>query len=146
MSGNITSADISASMTVDNLYTSAQTLAGFAADNIFDANSLELAQTVMGADGTLSAGYVYAPVDQTWHIMPDSDSYTIFQDWAKYSRSALTVYRCNMTITFAANGSKYTLSNGVLVNANIIPSAGRVLQPITALIRWESVTPSSYSA
>lgn len=145
MSGIITAADVVATMTVTNLYPTGFQLQGFTADNIFDATSLELAETVMGVDGTLSAGAVLTSIDQTWHIMPDSPTYTKFQAWATTSRTSIAVYRCNATIIFPTHGKKYTCSNGVLVNVQTMASAGKIVQPITALIRWESVTPSEYS-
>ena len=146
MSGIITAADVAATMTVTNLYTSGFTMQGFTADNIFEATNLELAETVMGVDGTLSAGAVLNSVDQTWHIMPDSPTYTKFQTWATTSRTSIAVYRCNATIIFPTHGKKYTCSNGVLVNVGAMAAAGRTVQPITALIRWETVTPSEYSS
>jgi len=146
MSGIITAADVAATMTVTNLFPSGFTMQGFTADNIFEATNLELAETVMGVDGTLSAGAVLNSVDQTWHIMPDSPTYTKFQTWATTSRTSIAVYRCNATIIFPTHGKKYTLTNGVLVNVAAMAAAGRTVQPITALIRWESVTPSEYSS
>ncbi|EIC83984.1 hypothetical protein [Serratia sp. M24T3] len=146
MSGIITAADVVATMTVTNLYTSGFTLQGFTADNIFDVTNLELAETVMGVDGTLSAGAILTPMDQTWHIMPDSATYTKFQTWATTSRTSIAVYRCNATIIFPTHGKKYTCTNGVLINCTTMASAAKTVQPITALIRWESVTPSEYSS
>lgn len=146
MSGIITAADVAWSMTVDNLYTSGFTMSGFTADNIFDAGTLELAETIMGVDGTLSAGAILTAIDQTVHLMPDSPAYTKFQTWATTSRSSIAVYRCNATVIFPSHGKKYVCTNGVLVNCQSVPSAGRTVSPVTALIRWESITPSEYSS
>lgn len=146
MSGTITSADVVVNMTVTNLYTSGFQMQGFTADNIFDAESLEIAETVIGIDGKLSAGAVLAPLDQTWHIMPDSPCYTKIQTWITTSRTSIAVFRCNATIVFPTHGKKYTCANGVLVKSNVMPGAGKTVQPITALIRWETVTPSEYSS
>lgn len=146
MSGIITAADVAWSMTVNNLYPSGFTMSGFTADNIFDVNSLELAETIMGVDGTLSAGAILNPLDQTVHLMPDSPAYSKFQTWATTSRTSIAVYKCNATIVFPTHGKKYVCTNGVLVNCQTMASAGRVVSPITALIRWESITPSDYTS
>jgi hypothetical protein len=87
-----------------------------------------------------------AAVDQTWHIMPDSPTYTKFQTWSTTSRTSIAVFRCNATIIFPTHGKKYTCTNGVLVNCQVMAGAGKTVQPITALIRWETVIPSEYSA
>ncbi len=146
MSNIITAADVVATMTVTNLYPSGFPMEGFTADNIFDAGNVELAETIMGVDGKLSAGAILTAVDQTWHIMPDSPCYTKIQEWASKSRTAITVFRCNATIVFPTHGKKYTCTNGVLVNTTLMAGAGRTVNPITALIRWETVVPSEYSA
>ena len=49
--------------------------------------------------------------------------------------------------TFTSSlGKKYIMTNGILQRARRMPSAGRVLQPVTGLIQWETVTPAGYSA
>lgn len=146
MSNIITAADVVATMTVTNLYTSGFQLEGFTADNIFDAGNVDLAETIMGVDGKLSAGAILTSIDQTWHIMPDSPSYTKIQNWANLSRTSIAAYRCNATIVFPTHGKKYTCTNGVLVNAPLMPGAGRTVNPITMLIRWQNAVPSEYSA
>lgn len=146
MSNTITSADAIMMLTVTNLYPTAQQIQGFAAEDIFDTEALELAQTVRGADGKLSAGFIYGDLPQTIHIMPDSDSRVIFDTWATTSRTSVAVFRCNMTLILPAIGRKYTLTNGVLKRWKAMPDAKRVLQASQALIEWESITAEVYSA
>lgn len=146
MSGNtITSADAIITLTVANLYTSGVQLQGFAADNIYGTEALDLAETVRGADGKLSAGFIYGNINQTFHIMPDSDSRTVFDTWATMSRTGIMVYRCNMTVILPAIGRKYSCVNGVLKQWKALPDAARVLQPAQAVIEWESVTAEAYN-
>ena len=142
MAQTITSADASVQITVENLYPTGFAMSGFAADNIFDAENVELAQTVRGADGKLSAGFVFGDITQTFHIMPDSPIYSKIQTWINTTVASKAVYRCNATALFKSNGRKYTCTNGVLVNAGLIPAAGRILQPITMQIKWEVVSAS----
>ena len=144
MAKTITSADAVIQLSVDILYMMGFQLQGFAADNIFDANSVDIAQTVRGADGKLSAGFIYGDISQTFHIMPDSPSYQKIQAWMNSSMSTGAVYRCNAVQTFKTNGKKYICSNGVMTTGMIMPSAARTLQPITFTIQWETVAASEY--
>ncbi|NHB63323.1 phage tail fiber protein [Photorhabdus sp. RW14-46] len=145
MSDTITSADAVITLTVTNLYPSGVQLQGFAADNIFETEALDLAETVRGADGKLSVGFIYGNINQTIHIMPDSESRTIFDTWATTSRTSVSVFRCNATVILPAIGRKYTLVNGVLKQWKTMPDAGKVLQAAQAVIEWESITGEAYS-
>jgi len=147
MAGNtITSADAIFALTVTNLYPSAQTLEGYAADAMFALGDTEMAVTVRGADGKLSGGFVFGQYLQTITIMPDSPSRDVFETWQLTSQTSKAVFRCNATIILPAIGRKYTLTNGVLVRVKAIPDAQRVLQAATYQIDWESVIGENYQA
>lgn len=145
MAKTITSADSTFALSVTNLFPTAQNLQGYAADAMFALGDTEFAQTVRGADGKLSAGFVFGQYLQTITLMPDSDSYDMVQTWMKTTRTAVAVFRCNATIIIPAIQAKFTLSNGVLVRAKAIPDAQRVLQPITFQIDWENVTADPFT-
>lgn len=142
----ITSADSIFALTVTNLFPSAQTLEGYAADAMFALGDTEMAQSVRGADGKLSAGFVFGEYLQTITIMPDSPSRQIFETWQLTSQTAKAVFRCNATIILPAIGKKFTLTNGVLQRAKTMPDANRVLQAMTFQINWENVVPEDYNA
>ncbi|MDI9276167.1 hypothetical protein QMZ65_02975 [Pantoea sp. EABMAA-21] len=146
MANTITSADAIFALTVTNLYPSAQTLEGYAADAMFALGDTEMATTVRGADGKLSAGFVFGEYLQTITIMPDSPSRDIFETWQLTSLTSKAVFRCNATIILPAISRKYTLVNGVLQRVKAIPDAQRVLAAQTFQINWESVTGASYTA
>ncbi|MBL3522876.1 hypothetical protein IM876_09390 [Serratia plymuthica] len=113
---------------------------------MFALGDTEFAQTVRGADGKLSAGFVYGQYLQTITLMPDSDSYDMVQTWMKTSRTAAAIFRCNGTIIIPGIQGKFTMSNGVLVRGKVMPDAGRVLQQITFQIDWENVTAEPFSS
>jgi len=146
MANTITSADAIFSLTVTNLFPSAQILEGYAADAMFALGDTELAQSVRGADGKLSAGFVFGENLQTITIMPDSPSRELFETWALTSRTSVAVFRCNATIILPAISRKFTLTNGVLQRVKAMPDAQRVLQAMTYQINWENVTGEAYNA
>lgn len=140
MSGNtITAADCIFTLTVDNIYPSGVVLEGFAADNIYTTDTKTLAETVLGADGYLSAGFVHTSVNQTISIMPDSDSWDVFENWATLSVAGIAVFRCSATVLLPALGKKYTHINGVFKSWKALPDAQRVLQAGQAVIEWGRV-------
>lgn len=145
MANTITSADAIFALTVPNLYNSAQTIEGYQADAMFALGDTEVATSVRGADGKLSAGFVFGEQLQTISIMPDSPSLNIFDTWYKTSQTAKAVFRCNATIILPAISRKYTLTNGVLQRVKVIPDANRVLQGMTFQINWENVVEEEYN-
>lgn len=145
MSNTITSADSIFALTVTNLFPSAQTLEGYAADAMFALGDTEMAVSVRGADGKLSAGFVFGEYLQTITIMPDSPSRELFETWQLTSLTSKAVFRCNATIILPAISRKFTLTNGVLQRVKAIPDAQRVLQAMTFQINWESVIGESYN-
>ncbi|EFE93995.1 phage tail fiber protein [Serratia odorifera] len=146
MSGNtITSADVIITLSVINLYPRGVQLQGFAADNIYGTDALTLAETVRGADGKLSAGFVYSNINQTFYIMPDSESRDIFDTWSTMSRASVAVFRCNATVVLPALKRQYKCVNGVLKQWKALPDAGRTLQASQAIIEWESITPEAFN-
>lgn len=146
MSNTITSADSIFVLTVTNLFPSAQTLEGYAADAMFALGDTEMAVSVRGADGKLSGGFVFGEYLQTITIMPDSPSRDLFETWQLTSLTSKAVFRCNATIILPAISRKFTLTNGILQRVKAIPDAQRVLQAMTFQINWESVVGEAYNA
>lgn len=146
MSNTITSADSIFALTVTNLFPSAQTLEGYAADAMFALGDTEMAVSVRGADGKLSGGFVFGEYLQTITIMPDSPSRELFETWQLTSLTSKAVFRCNATIILPAISRKFTLTNGILQRVKAIPDAQRVLQAMTFQINWESCVGESYNA
>ncbi|MDK1085334.1 phage tail fiber protein [Cronobacter sakazakii] len=145
MSNTITSADSIFAITVTNLFPSAQTLEGYAADAMFALGDTEMAVSVRGADGKLSGGFVFGEYLQTITIMPDSPSRELFETWQLTSLTSKAVFRCNATIILPAISRKFTLTNGILQRVKAIPDAQRVLQAMTFQINWESVVGEAYN-
>ncbi|HFY1707503.1 hypothetical protein M0X61_24675 [Salmonella enterica] len=146
MSNTITSADSIFALTVTNLFPSAQTLEGYAADAMFALGDTEMAVSVRGADGKLSGGFVFGEYLQTITIMPDSPSRDLFETWQLTSLTSKAVFRCNATIILPSISRKFTLTNGILQRVKAIPDAQRVLQAMTFQINWESVVGEAYNA
>lgn len=123
---------------VTGLFDVPQLLQGFVADNPFSQDDVTIAETVMTMEGNLSAGYTPSSIMQTITILPDSPSAQFFSDWVQASKTDSTLFRCYGNLTIPGLQANYTLTSGVLKTAPIIPSAGKILKPLSFKIEWPS--------
>lgn len=144
MANNITSADSTFALVIADLYDTPQLLQGYSADAAFGFESVDNVETVMGIDGTMSAGFVFAPVEQTITIMPDSPSAIIFQQWWKQQRSDKNVYWASAVVNIPGISQIVTLTDGVLVSGPPAATAGRVLQAMEFRVRWKNASYTAY--
>lgn len=135
----ITAADASFVLSSTDFALSATLLEGYAADAAFATDNADTAETSLGVDGKLSAGWVPRSYNQTITLQPDSPSRPVFDLLVAAQDAARTVFRLNGIISMPGNKYSYTMSRGVLKNYSAIPSAQRVLQPMTFVIEWEKV-------
>lgn len=135
----ITSANSTFSIAVTGLFPAPQLLQGYAADDAFSAEAIDMAEVVMGVDGQMSYGWVFNPTPMTVTLMPTSPSLAIFEAWTNLQKAQQEVYRCDGAIRLPAIGRSYVLKNGVLKNASQMPAVKKTLQPMTFQIVWERI-------
>jgi hypothetical protein len=140
--GTITGANAIVMLTIPGVFPQPQQLQGFAADDVFDTDAIESAETVMGVDGRLSAGFVYVPVNQTYALQADSESTFVFDNWWAANQVAQDVFRANGVVLLKAVGKKWTLTNGALTSYKPIPDTKKLLQPQRYRITWERIFPA----
>lgn len=136
----LTAANAILMLGVTGLFTVPRRLQGFAADNITDLGDLTLAETSMGVDGRLSAGYVNNAVTQNITLQADSESNDMFEFWQQTMRQRLDTYFAFGSILLRATGRRYTLTRGVLTSASVMPAVNKTLQPRRFTLTWESVS------
>lgn len=140
---SITSANAVLLLSVPPLFSAPQQLQGFSTDDITDVDPIQAVEAMMGVDGVLSGGFVYAEIKQKITLQADSPSNQIFETWWKSQRMITDVYFATATLLLPSVNKKYAFNNGLLSIYPPVPSAKRVLQPRTYEITWESVTPSA---
>ncbi|ELN4045785.1 TPA: hypothetical protein MM157_005334 [Klebsiella variicola subsp. variicola] len=143
---NITAADTIIELVIAELYPSGFNLVEFEAQNIFEMGDTDMAEYQRTADGKLLGGFVYGDLSWTFHLAASSPSIKYIDNWQNTQIATRSVLRANGTVIQPSLGKKYIMTNGILQRARRMPSAGRVLQPVTGLIQWETVTPAAYSA
>lgn len=117
-------------------------LFGYSADKAFDTDAIELAETNMGVDGRMTAGYTPNPVKQTITLQADSPSKTVFSIIVQGMKTAREIFYITGNIVLPSTGEVFSLTRGVLTSAKQIPDAHKVLQPVDYVITWESINRS----
>lgn len=137
----ITSADASFVISSADFALAATILQGYAADAAFATDNAETAQTSLGVDGKLSAGWVPRSYNQTITLQPDSPSRPLFDAIVTAQDAGRAIYRLSGVLHLPGNKYSYTMSRGVLKSYSSIPNAQKILQPMTFVIEWEKILP-----
>lgn len=135
----ITSADATFVISSADFALAATIIEGYAADAAFAMENADAAETSLGVDGKLSAGWVPRSYNQTITLQPDSPARPIFDGIVAAQDAGRTVYRLNGVITLPGNQYSHSMSRGVLKNYSAMSNAQRILQPMTYQIEWERV-------
>ena len=140
---NITSADSTLILTVEDLYSSGFTVTNFAADTAFEAADSTIAETRMGVDGKLAAGYTPNPTELTLTVEADSDSAEKLQNVYEKSVTNKKAYVVKAQVTIPAISKEITLKNGVMTTARSFPSVKKTLDSVSYKFVFESVSSAS---
>lgn len=117
---------------------------GFPPDDVFVCEDADVAETQMGVDANMSAGYVPFSTQTTFSLQADSASNTFFEQWIAAQKAIKEIlFATNGVAAFPSVGTTYTMTKGVLMRIPQIPSAGKVLRPRKYGITWQSVDPAS---
>jgi hypothetical protein len=138
---SITAANALITLAVESVFPNAVQIQGFAADDLFDAEDMEIVETLMGVDGYLSAGYVNVPFNMNISLQADSLSNFLFDQWFAAQRAAQDVFAADGEIVLPSIGTSTILSNGYLVKYKPVADAKKLLQPRKYMIRFNSNQP-----
>ena len=135
---SITSANAILMLGILDLFPVPQQLQGFAADDVTDLSDLAPAETMMGVDGKLSAGFVFVPVQQGIMLNADSDSNDLFDAWYAAQQAAREIYYASGILRLTSVNRSFVLTKGVLSSYKPAPDVKKVLQPRKYSITWQS--------
>lgn len=138
----ITSANAIYQITIPGVFNVPVQLQQFATDDIFDTGAIPAAEVMMGVDGILTAGFVFAPVEQGISLQADSPSIALFETWRSAEVNARDKFPAQAVIVLTTLNTKWALTKGFLRNFPPMPDAKRVLQPRKFSITWEAVSPA----
>lgn len=140
---SITSANSVFMLAVPDLFPVPVKLQGYSADDAFMADAVVVAETLMGVDGKLSAGYVPNPTVITVTLQADSPSIALFEAVVQAMQAARDTYALSATIAIPGVSRAYACVKGFLTEYKPMPDAKKLLQPVTYKITFESVTASA---
>lgn len=131
MNLDITSANAIAVMTVDMLFPAGFQLQMFGADAGINQDTVQVADTRMGIDGFMVAGFTPSIKIVTITLEAASPSKTYLSNLWRAMESTKRPYRCSLVCTLPSLFSVYTWTDGVLREGSTFPNMAQMLEPTT---------------
>lgn len=126
-------------LSVNGIFPSPIRLQGYSADDVYDNEEIDTAETSMGIDGLLSAGLIFVEIPWSITLQANSASNQVFDTWYQQQIANQDVSSGTMNIQLPGLGYKWVYSNGFLKKMNVAPSAKKIAQPRKFTIVWNSV-------
>lgn len=137
--GNITSANASGNIIVDEIFPNGFILNAFATDAALAMDEETLAETRMGVDGKMAAGYIPSIKSLTLSLEPFSNAAQGLDVVAATSRQAMDVYNVTLTFSIPALKQVWTFGNGCLKTLKTVPDIKKVLDMRTFKFDFETI-------
>lgn len=138
----ITSANSVFTLTIPGLFAAPILLEGYAADRMWDTESLTVAEIRMGADGFLTGGYVPNPVPMNIHFLAASPSKVYLNALGRTIQANREIMYISGTIVLPSTGESFILTKGLLTKFKTVPDAAKLLEDMDYEITWQSVQPT----
>ena len=135
---DITSANAVVAISVESLFS--VNLENFSADSSFTTDTVQAAETRMGVDGHMAAGFTPAIKTGTINLEAGSPSHTFLQLLRQAQEVNHKPYKVQMVVSIPSIGKRYTLSNGVLQSYKDMPDGQTVLSPTQWVFHFESMS------
>ena len=139
MSREITSADVAATMTVDELFPQGFALQQFSSDRGLIADTVQEVETRMSLDGYLSAGYTPSPKIVNITFEPNSPCIPYLTTLMSAQRSGNRPYEVGLTVFIRSTSETKYFNHGFLQSGTPMSGIGKTLQPMTFTFVFESV-------
>lgn len=140
--GTLTSANSVLMLGVDGLFNVPVQIEGYAADDAFTIGDVDMAETVMGVDGKLSAGWI--PAIKTLDIMlqADSASNDFFDALIAAESVAREKYVLNGSILVPGISRIFVLTRGFMKTGSVMPASKKILQPRKFTLDFQDIVRS----
>lgn len=131
MAKTITSANSKFTIRVPGLGGLPFTLQGYATDAAFATEPTEVNINQVGVDGLVSTGYVPSLTNFTVTLQANSESNAFFENWLAAMKLQREAMIGQAVIDIPSIGKSYAITHLSLTNVQQVPSAQRVLGPVT---------------
>ena len=135
---DITSANATVALSAESLFS--VNLEQFGADSSFASEAQQMAETRIGVDGHMVAGYTPAIKTITITLEPSSPSLTFLQLLKQAQETNMKPYECQMVISVPSIGKRFSYSKGVLQSCKDLPDGNTVLAPTTWTFHFEGLS------
>lgn len=115
---------------------------GYSANTAWSMGEVTLAQTSMGVDGNLAAGWLPYMTTMSLELMPNSSSNDFFERILSYQDLIQETVELFGNLQIPSIGRKYAFENGVISKMSLAPSATQTLQPKKVELIWGKCTVS----
>lgn len=137
---NITAANSTAILIVEELYPSGVTLEGYSTDQAITQGEETLGVTRMGMDGQMVGGYTPSIKVVNLTFEPSSNSISVMDTIYKATQTNKKPYKCRLLIEIPSIQKTYTYNNGIMVTGKAMPDLKQVLDPMNYGFNFEGVT------
>lgn len=127
--GNITSANSTLILTVDKLFPAGIQLQMFSTDQMLDSTEITLAETRMGVDGNMVAGYTPTIKEVNVTLEACSPSYPFLVELYRASEMKRGFYNCSLVANCPELSKTFTWTAGLLVKGTVVPPFKKLLDP-----------------
>lgn len=134
---DITSANAELVLIADELFPAGIALQMFGTDQSYEAEAQTMAETRMGVDGHIAAGYVPSVKVVNITLEAASPSYPYLAALAEAMEVNRRPYRCTLVATIPAIGRTLTWSIGILYSGTRVPAGAKTLQPTKWTFHFE---------
>lgn len=146
MALTITSANAQLTFAVgNNVFPIPQIIQGFAVDDAFEVQSVKPNETRIGVDGRKSSGRTPYLVPFSVMLMPDSPSILTMDQWLGAMAAIGDDITCDGTLVIPGIQKIYTLTNGTMSGAIVLPSGKKLLEAQKYEFEFESIVPGPFS-
>jgi len=112
---------------------------GFSADDIFDFETVQRAEILMGLDGQQAGGYTPQSTKWTINLAANSESNDAFDAWISSQNAEKEIFTAEYIITSKSLGKTAYMHRGILESAQPFASFKKTAQPRPFVISFESV-------
>lgn len=109
---DVTSANATVAISVEGLFST--TLQNFSADSAWTSDTIQSAETRMGVDGFMVAGYTPQIKTLTINLEPSSPSLSFLQLLRQAQEANMKPYRVQVVVSIPSIKKRFTFSEGVL--------------------------------
>lgn len=144
MMTDITSANAKLIFTCEELYPSGVEIQQFSTNQAFSSENIQVAETRMGVDGHMAAGYVPNIKVVTVQLEASSTSRRYFEQVQKAMIANQRPYKCSLTAIIPSIGEQVIWSEGVMQAGAVTSTAARVMEPTAWTFHFEQYDKSAY--